>query len=61
MRFGLMDGYGHTLEEIGNMYNVTGEIIRQIGAKSLRELRHPNRASHLEGIFGTKIGIEAGF
>jgi len=48
MRFGLDDGREKSLEEIGNRFNVTRERIRQIEAKALRKLRHPNRNSILK-------------
>ncbi|APR98468.1 RNA polymerase sigma factor RpoD [Wolbachia endosymbiont of Folsomia candida] len=52
MRFGLgKDGKEHTLEEVGRIFNVTRERIRQIEAKALRKLRHPSRARKLRGFF----------
>jgi RNA polymerase primary sigma factor len=45
MRFGLDDGNEHTLEEVGEVFEVTRERIRQIEAKALRKLRHPSRSS----------------
>ncbi|BET32277.1 MULTISPECIES: RNA polymerase sigma factor RpoD [Wolbachia] len=52
MRFGLgKDGKEHTLEEVGKIFNVTRERIRQIEAKALRKLKHPSRARKLRGFF----------
>jgi len=47
LRFGLLDGKDHTLEEVGKYFEVTRERIRQIEAKALRKLRHPTRSQHL--------------
>ena len=48
LRFGLIDGTCHTLEEVGKRFSVTRERIRQIEAKALRKLRHPSRAKKLK-------------
>ena len=48
LRFGLDDGRQRTLEEVGQQFNVTRERIRQIEAKALRKLRHPNRSKRLK-------------
>jgi RNA polymerase primary sigma factor len=53
-RFGLVDGAGRTLEEVGRQFHVTRERIRQIEAKALRKLRHPTRIRKLGGFFGTQ-------
>ncbi len=47
MRFGLVDGKSHTLEEVGKEFDVTRERIRQIESKALRKLRHPSRSKKL--------------
>lgn len=51
LRFGLKDGYSRTLEEVGQMFQVTRERIRQIEAKALRKMRHPTRIRQLNGFF----------
>ncbi|MCC8111483.1 MAG: RNA polymerase sigma factor RpoD [Ruminococcus sp.] len=48
LRFGLEDGRSRTLEEVGKEFNVTRERIRQIEAKALRKLRHPNRSNKVK-------------
>jgi RNA polymerase primary sigma factor len=48
-RFGLIDGFSRTLEEVGKEFHVTRERIRQIEAKALRKMRHPTRIRQLEG------------
>jgi len=49
LRFGLGDGCPRTLEEVGSIFNVTRERVRQIEAKALRKLKHPSRARKLTG------------
>ena len=52
LRYGLTDGRMHTLEEVGEEFNVTRERIRQIEAKALRKLRHPSRSKVLKDFLG---------
>ena len=47
LRFGLADGYAYTLEEVGKIFSVTRERVRQIESKALRTLQHPSRARQL--------------
>ncbi len=49
LRFGLGDGTPRTLEEVGTIFNVTRERVRQIEAKALKKLQHPSRARKLKG------------
>jgi RNA polymerase primary sigma factor len=52
LRFGLLDGKDHTLEEVSRYFDVTRERIRQIEAKALRKLRHPTRSRYLRDYLG---------
>ena len=49
LRYGLADGRCHTLEEVGQQFDVTRERIRQIEVKAIRKLRHVTRSSKLKG------------
>jgi RNA polymerase primary sigma factor len=60
LRFGLVDGYSRTLEEVGRQFNVTRERIRQIEAKALRKMRHPTRIRQLHGFFEPDHGMPPG-
>lgn len=51
LRYGLDDNHARTLEEVGKEFNVTRERIRQIEAKALRKLRHPNRSKKLQDFY----------
>ena len=56
LRFGLGDGYPRTLEEVGSVFNVTRERVRQIEAKALRKMRHPTRARDLKPFLDWSLG-----
>ena len=49
LRYGLGDGYTYTLEEVGRIFKVTRERVRQIEAKAVRKLQHPVRSRQLQG------------
>ena len=48
LRYGLADGYSYTLEEVGRIFKVTRERVRQIEAKAVMKMQNPVRARHLE-------------
>lgn len=56
LRFGIGDGYPRTLEEVGSVFKVTRERVRQIEAKALRKLRHPTRSRKLKNFLAMGIG-----
>ncbi|MFW6189860.1 MAG: RNA polymerase sigma factor RpoD [Planctomycetota bacterium] len=56
LRYGLGDGYTYTLEEVGRIFNVTRERVRQIEAKAVRKLQHPVRSRQLEGFIDSLPG-----
>jgi RNA polymerase primary sigma factor len=60
LRFGLQDGSPRTLEEVGQMFNVTRERVRQIEAKALRKLRHPTRSRRLRNFLELTLSPEKG-
>ncbi len=61
LRFGVTDGYPRTLEEVGSIFNVTRERVRQIEAKALRKLRHPTRSRKLRTFLELGAGEEVEF
>ncbi len=56
LRYGLGDGYTYTLEEVGRIFKVTRERVRQIEAKAVRKLQHPVRSRQLEGFLDGRKG-----
>ncbi len=54
LRYGIGDGYTYTLEEVGRIFKVTRERVRQVEAKAIRKLQHPVRARKLEGFLDQK-------
>ncbi|RKY37562.1 MAG: RNA polymerase sigma factor RpoD [Candidatus Omnitrophota bacterium] len=61
LRFGVQDGYPRTLEEVGEIFKVTRERIRQIEAKALRKLRHPTRSKKLRDFLEISMGGQRDF
>jgi RNA polymerase primary sigma factor len=55
LRYGIGDGYTYTLEEVGRIFKVTRERVRQVEAKAIRKLQHPVRARKLEGFLDHKL------
>jgi RNA polymerase primary sigma factor len=60
LRYGLADGYTYTLEEVGRIFSVTRERVRQIEAKAVRKLQHPIRSRQLSGFLDRPVASAAG-
>ncbi len=58
LRYGLGDGYTYTLEEVGRIFKVTRERVRQIEAKAVKKLQHPVRSRQLEGFLEHSAGFD---
>jgi RNA polymerase primary sigma factor len=58
LRYGIGDGYTYTLEEVGRIFKVTRERVRQVEAKAIRKLQHPVRARKLEGFLDHKKPVQ---
>lgn len=55
LRYGIGDGYTYTLEEVGRIFKVTRERVRQVEAKAIRKLQHPVRARKLQGFVDAAV------
>jgi RNA polymerase primary sigma factor len=60
LRYGLGDGYTYTLEEVGRIFKVTRERVRQIEAKAVRKLQHPVRSKQLKGFLDQLVSAGIG-
>ncbi len=61
LRYGIGDGYTYTLEEVGRIFKVTRERVRQVEAKAIRKLQHPVRSRKLAGFMdGSHLEEEMG-
>jgi RNA polymerase primary sigma factor len=58
LRYGLTDGYTYTLEEVGRIFRVTRERVRQIEAKAVKKLQHPVRRQRLQSFLDQEEGGE---
>ncbi len=58
LRYGIGDGYTYTLEEVGRIFKVTRERVRQVEAKALRKLQHPVRSRKLQGFIDSSMELE---